>query len=124
VNPETVKVGMKVRFHPIIGGKHDGNVYTVERLGSLHGEPVAWLKEMLCCAAVSSLSQYVSLSCPALEIAQRMAQDLREYADAADECGEPTDITRELLNEFDQLHARWDDKLECLEGDGTAGGEE
>lgn len=30
--------GQKVRFHPIIGGKHDGNVYTV-RSGphDLHG---------------------------------------------------------------------------------------
>ncbi|TYP78310.1 hypothetical protein BCL69_107716 [Nitrosomonas communis] len=35
--------GMKVRFHPIIGGKHDGNLYEVRCTGKLYGRDFAWL---------------------------------------------------------------------------------
>lgn len=40
-------------------------------------------------------------------IAERMAQDLREYADAAEQAGEPISATQELLDEFDALHTHW-----------------
>ena len=37
------------------------------------------------------------------DIALRLAQDLREYADAAEEAGEHIQATDVLLEEFDQL---------------------
>lgn len=36
-----------------------------------------------------------------LELATAMAQDLREYADAAEEAGERIEATEQLLEEFD-----------------------
>jgi len=52
------KKGDKVRFHPIIGGKHDGNVYEcrsdIFALGS--GEAVIQLKGKSGCVAVRALS--------------------------------------------------------------------
>ena len=37
------------------------------------------------------------------DIALRLAQDLREYADAAEEAGEAIQATEALLEEFDEL---------------------
>jgi hypothetical protein len=39
-----ISSGMKVRFHPIIGGKHDGNLYEVRCIGKLYGRDYAWLE--------------------------------------------------------------------------------
>jgi hypothetical protein len=39
-----------------------------------------------------------------LNIAERMAQDLQEYRDAAEKAGNPDSATDELLEEF---HALW-----------------
>lgn len=36
-----------------------------------------------------------------IELASAMAQDLREYADAAEEAGERIEATEQLLEEFD-----------------------
>jgi hypothetical protein len=65
VKHKNVMVGMKVRFHPIRGGKHDGDLYTVQRVGRLPcGQSVVWLKEMFCYVEASDLSEYVQMSCP------------------------------------------------------------
>ena len=47
---------MRVRFHPIIGGKHDGKLYTVRATGQLGRRDVAWLEEKSGCVAVEALS--------------------------------------------------------------------
>ncbi|WP_090693405.1 hypothetical protein [Nitrosomonas sp. Nm34] len=39
-----INSGMKVRFHPIIGGRHDGNLYEVRCIGKLYGRDYAWLE--------------------------------------------------------------------------------
>lgn len=53
-----IKTGQRVRFHPIIGGKHDGKIYTVRQLGRLgDGRYVAWLNEKSGCVAIDALSQ-------------------------------------------------------------------
>lgn len=41
---EDVEVGMLVRFHPIIGGKHDGNLYRIRKVAPLDGVPYVWLQ--------------------------------------------------------------------------------
>ena len=41
-------------------------------------------------------------------VAMSMAQDLREYADAASEAGESIETTEQLLEEFDALVAAMD----------------
>ena len=43
MNPVDVRVGEAVRYHPIIGGKHDGRTYRVRAVGDMHGRPVVWL---------------------------------------------------------------------------------
>jgi len=48
---------MTVRFHPIIGGKHDGNLYRVREVGDLSGHPVAWLDGKAGCVAIAALSK-------------------------------------------------------------------
>jgi len=53
--------GDKVRFHPIIGGKHDGNVYTVRAVWDHHPgrvEPLVWLKEKSGAVTYTALSRY------------------------------------------------------------------
>ena len=40
---EGVNIGMMVRFHPIIGGKHDQNLYRVQAIGEAHGRDAVWL---------------------------------------------------------------------------------
>lgn len=53
---QDIQIDMKVRFHPIIGGKHDGNIYTVRGTGQLFGRGVAWLDGKSGCVAVEALS--------------------------------------------------------------------
>ena len=53
---QDVKEGMKVRYHPIIGGKHDQNLYRVRAVGELHGRGVAWLHGKSGCVDVRALS--------------------------------------------------------------------
>lgn len=43
MNPADVRVGEAVRYHPIIGGKHDGSTYRVLAVCAMHGRLVAWL---------------------------------------------------------------------------------
>ena len=57
-------IGMQVRFHPIIGGNHDQNLYRVTALGVLHGQEVAWLEGKAGCVDLRALSVPVGLSCP------------------------------------------------------------
>ena len=48
-----MQAGDKVRFTPIRGGNHDGNVYTVRKIGTMpSGEEVAWLQEKAGCVAL------------------------------------------------------------------------
>jgi len=35
------KRGQLVRYHPLIGGEHDGNLYEVQELGAIGGQAVA-----------------------------------------------------------------------------------
>jgi len=53
---QDVKEGMTVRYHPIIGGKHDQNLYRVREVGELHGRGVAWLDGKSGCVDVRALS--------------------------------------------------------------------
>lgn len=54
--PPQLSLGMKVRFHPIIGGKHDGNLYTVVHIGEVEGQRVAWIEGKRGCVDVRALS--------------------------------------------------------------------
>ena len=49
-------VGQIVRFHPIIGGRHDNRKYQVRELGELCGRKVAWLHGKPGCVAIEALS--------------------------------------------------------------------
>jgi hypothetical protein len=40
-------VGMMVRFHPIIGGKHDGRLYRVSHMDHHRGHDLVWLAGMV-----------------------------------------------------------------------------
>lgn len=51
-----VKVGMLVRYHPIVGGRHDQNLYRVRDIGAIAGIPVAWLDGKSGCVSVDALS--------------------------------------------------------------------
>ena len=54
---QDVVEGMKVRYHPIIGGRHDGNLYDVRAVGQLpNGMDVAWLRGKSGCVSVRALS--------------------------------------------------------------------
>lgn len=49
--------GMQVRFHPIIGGNHDGQIYTIKGFSILgHGERVAFLDGKCGCVSLEDLS--------------------------------------------------------------------
>lgn len=51
------RTGDKVRYHAVIGGKHDGATYTVRGVGALpSGEAVAWLSRKRGCVAMRALS--------------------------------------------------------------------
>ena len=55
---QDLQVGIGVRYHPIIGGKHDGNLYTVRHVGSIPSSttPVAWLEGKSGCVCIEALS--------------------------------------------------------------------
>lgn len=53
---QDVKIGMNVRYHPIIGGRHDQNLYRVRDVGELDGRSVAWLNGKSGCVDVRALS--------------------------------------------------------------------
>ena len=53
---QDIKPGTTVRYHPIIGGKHDQNLYRVRDVGQLHGRAVAWLEGKIGCVDVRALS--------------------------------------------------------------------
>ena len=57
MNPGEVKIGAAVRYHPIIGGKHDGHTYRVRAVGNMHGRPVAWLEGKAGCVDVRAISR-------------------------------------------------------------------
>lgn len=51
------EIGDIVRYHPIIGGTHDGRLYTIRRAATLSpNRPVYWLANRAGCVAESSLS--------------------------------------------------------------------
>jgi hypothetical protein len=56
LSQQTITLGMRVRFHPIIGGKDDGKTYTVRALGEVCGQQVAWLNGFSGCVALKALS--------------------------------------------------------------------
>lgn len=53
---DKVEIGEMVRYHPIIGGEHDGNEYKVTAIGELSGRRVAWLEGKRGCVALKALS--------------------------------------------------------------------
>lgn len=53
---DDVQIDMKVRYHPIIGGKHDGNIWTVRGIGKICGRGVVWLCNKPACVAVEAIS--------------------------------------------------------------------
>ncbi|SFI30822.1 hypothetical protein [Nitrosomonas sp. Nm34] len=55
-----ISLGMKVRFHPIIGGRHDGNLYEVRCIGKLYGRDYAWLEGKLDPVDIRSLTMPTS----------------------------------------------------------------
>lgn len=58
MNAQDISVGMKVRFHPLIGGRHDGGLYTVRAVGELvPGVDVAWLDGKAGCLDLRALSR-------------------------------------------------------------------
>lgn len=76
MNPNEVKVGMRVRFHPIIGLKHDGQIYTVRSTGCLgHGQNVAWLNGKSGCVSLLAISP-----------AEPPPSDAGDYATPCPEC--------------------------------------
>lgn len=52
------QIGDQVLFSPIIGGKHDGKVYTVRLFGNVCGQDVAWLDGKSGCVAIAALKPY------------------------------------------------------------------
>ncbi len=59
MNYEDVQPGQRVRYHPIMGGPHDGQVYTVTHKNLLNGaRPVAWLEGKSGCVSVHALSRF------------------------------------------------------------------
>lgn len=54
-----LKVGQRVRFHPIIGGKHDGGTYVVKGLGLHYGKPVVFLEGKADGVDPRSLTPYI-----------------------------------------------------------------
>lgn len=55
-DPNPVKTGDKVLYHPIIAGPDDGHTYTIRATGTLDGIPVAWLEGKAGCVADAALS--------------------------------------------------------------------
>lgn len=54
------EVGHLVRYHPIIGGPHDGKLYEITHLGDIPSRKnVAWLKGKSGCVAIEALSRPV-----------------------------------------------------------------
>jgi len=51
-----LKIDMKVRYHPIIGLKHDGKVWTIRGTGEICGRDVVWLDGKSGCVAVEAIS--------------------------------------------------------------------
>ena len=52
--------GQRVRYSPVIGGKHDGRIYTIAITGYLSdGTPVAWLNGKPGCVSLEALAHYV-----------------------------------------------------------------
>lgn len=56
MNLRMLQRGRKVRYHPTIGGEHDGNFYTIRDVGNLNGRLVVWLEGKAGCVAVDALS--------------------------------------------------------------------
>ena len=50
-------IGTAVRFHPIIGGNHDGLTYVVRAMGTLGRRTVVWLDGKPGCVAIEALSK-------------------------------------------------------------------
>lgn len=51
--------GQRVRYSPVVGGKHDGRIYTIAITGYLSdGTPVAWLNGKPGCVSLEALAHY------------------------------------------------------------------
>lgn len=58
--PHKFHIGDVVRYHPIIGGRHDGKLYTVQSCGDIaSSEDVAWLSGKAGCVAQRALSHAI-----------------------------------------------------------------
>jgi hypothetical protein len=57
------KVGDFVRYHPIIGREHDGNIYEIEVLDEMGGRKVAWLSSKRGCVSLKALSPAPTPEC-------------------------------------------------------------
>lgn len=54
---ETITLGQRVHYHPVLPGDHDGRIYTVRAYRRLrHGPDVAWLSGQRGCVAIAHLS--------------------------------------------------------------------
>jgi aromatic ring-cleaving dioxygenase len=53
--------GSVVKYHPIIGGAHDGKLYAVREVGELHGRAVAWLAGKSGCVSIAALTLVTEL---------------------------------------------------------------
>jgi len=60
-----IERGAKVRFHPIIGGNHDGNVYVVRHVWDSHPgfrEPLVFLEGKSGAVSMEAVSLYRPLT--------------------------------------------------------------
>ena len=51
-----IKTGMLVRYHPVIGGPHDGNAYRVRTCGRICGQDVVKIEGKVGCVSVKAIS--------------------------------------------------------------------
>jgi hypothetical protein len=83
-----LSIGKRVRFHPIIGGKHDGNEYTVRDLGHVSSRPVAWLNGKSGCVAIEALSEApdVPLHAPETVMETHVNKEVEAMLNITDSC--------------------------------------
>ena len=53
-----IKIGMRVRYHPQIGGPHDGKLYVVRNCGHIRGEDLVFFEERSGCVSADAISRF------------------------------------------------------------------
>jgi len=66
-----IAVGDRVRYHPIIGLKHDGGTWVVRAVGDYYGQPCYWLEGKPDAVDLRAVSPYVPAR-PVAGMAPRM----------------------------------------------------